>query len=73
MQCHITENPDSKWEQLNPELNVRFVEVCEPHHALSLLQKARQDKCETLHIYAERLYTSAHDTRLNLNKAMVGS
>ena len=72
-QCYITENPDSTWEQLKSELSVRFTEQCNPHHALSLLHKARQSKSETVKVYAEKSYTLAHDAFAQLNKAVAES
>ena len=71
IQCDITENPDSIWEMLKPELSARFVEVCDPHHALSLLHKARESKSETVIFYAERLCTLVCYAFVKLNKAVV--
>ena len=49
------------------------MEVCDPHHGLSLLDKMRQSKSETVQVYAEKLHTLAHDTFMKLNKAVVES
>ena len=38
-----------------------------------LLHKARQSKSETVQVYAERLYTLAHDTFAKLNNIVVES
>ena len=73
IQHYITENPDSAWEQLKSGLSLKFVEICDPHHALSLLHKARQSKSETVQVYAEKLHALAHDTFMKLNKAVVES
>ena len=73
IQCYITENPDSTWEELKSELSVRFAEVCDPHHNLPLLHNTRQNKSETVHAYAERLHTLAHYTFMKLFKAVVES
>ena len=54
-------------------MSVRFTEVCDPHHALSVLHKLRQSKRETAQAYAERLYTLAHDAFTQLDKAVVES
>ena len=35
-------NQKNSWEQLQSELNVRFAEVNDPHHAFTILCKARQ-------------------------------
>ena len=58
---YMTENPGSTWEELKSELSVRFAEVSDPHHAFTMLRKARQLKHETVQVYAERLHTLAHD------------
>ena len=68
IQCYIMKNPDIILEQLKSELSLTFVEVCDPHHAMSLLCKTREIKNKTAYIYAERLYTSA-----KLHKAVVES
>ena len=52
----MTEHPNSSWEDLKPELNIRFAEVNDSHHALTMLHKARQTKIETVQVNAERLY-----------------
>ena len=70
---YITENPDNTWEQLKAELNVRFAEISDPHHAFTMLHKARQTKHETVQVYAERLYTLAHDAFAKLDKTVVES
>ena len=73
IQNHITENPDYTLEQLKSELSVWYAEVCDPHHALSLLHKSRQSKSERVQIYTEGLYTLAHDAFAHLNKAVLES
>ena len=70
---YMTENPGSTWEELKSELSVRFAEVSDPHHAFTMLRKARQLKHETVQVYAERLYTLAHDAFTKLDKAVVES
>ena len=70
---YITENSDNKWEQLKAELNARFAEICDPHHAFTMLRKSRQTKHETVQVYAEQLYTFAHDAFAKLDKTVVKS
>ena len=38
----MTEHPNSSWEDLKSELNIRFVEVNNSHHAFTMFHKARQ-------------------------------
>ena len=54
-------------------MSVRFAEVCDPHHSLLLLHKARQSKSEAVTGYAERLYTLAHDAFVKLDKTVTES
>ena len=42
IQRYMTENPNSSWADLKSELNVRFAEVNDSHHAFTMLHKARQ-------------------------------
>ena len=42
-------------------MSLRSAEVCDPHHALSLMHKARQNKSETVQVSAERLCTLTYD------------
>ena len=44
IQRYMTENPNSSWADLKSELNVRFAEVNDSHHAFTMLHKARQSK-----------------------------
>ena len=56
----MTEHPNSLWEDLKSELNIRFAEVNDSHHAFTMLCKARQRKTETVQVYSERLYALAN-------------
>ena len=44
--------PNSSWEDLKSEINIRFAEVNDSHHAFTVLSKARQTKSETAQVYA---------------------
>ena len=50
---------------------MRFAEVNDPHHAFTLLCKARQVKYESVHIYAERQHALANDAFTKVDKAAV--
>ena len=72
-QRYMTEHPKSSWEDLKSELNTRFAEVNDCHHAFTMLHKVRQRKCETVQVYAERLYALANDAFANVHKDAVES
>ena len=55
------------------ELNIRFVEINDSHHAFTMLHKARQTKSETVQVYAERLYTLPNDAFAKVYKGVVES
>ena len=40
----MAEYPKNSWEQFKSELNVRFAGINDPHHAFTMLHKARQIK-----------------------------
>ena len=61
--------PGNSREQLKSELNVRFAEVNDPHHAFTILCKARQDKNEPVQVYAERLHPLANDEYAKVDKS----
>ena len=48
IQRYLTEYRENSWEQLKSELDVRFAEVNDPHHAFTMLCKARQVKMSLL-------------------------
>ena len=52
---------------------MRFVEVNDPDHAITMLCKAKAIKNESVQVYAERLYTLANDTFVKVDKAVVES
>ena len=70
---YMTEHHNSSWEDLKSELNIRFGEVNDFHHAFTMLHKARQTKSETVQVYAERLYALANDAFAKLDKGIVES
>ena len=41
IQRYMTEHPNSLWENLMSEPNIRFAEVNDSHHAFTMLHKAR--------------------------------
>ena len=42
IQGYIAEYPENSCKQLKSELNVKFAEVNDPHHAFTILCKTRQ-------------------------------
>ena len=70
IQRYMTEHPNSSWEDLKSEFNIRFAEVCDSHHAFTMLHKARQTKSGTVQVYAERLYGIANDAFLRLIRVL---
>ena len=73
IQRYMSDNPNSSWADLKSELNVRFVEVNDSHHAFTMLHKARQSKHEKVQIDAERLYALANDAFAKMDKVVVES
>ena len=65
--------PENSWEQLKSELNVRFAEVNDSHHAFTMFSKARQVQNESVQLYAERLYALTNDAFAKVDKAVVES
>ena len=63
------EYPEISWEQLKSEINVRFAEVNNLHHALTILCKAWQVKM-SVQVYTERLYALANDAFTKVDKAV---
>ena len=51
---YMTEHPNSSWEDLRSEVNIRFAEVNDSHHTFTMFCKARQRKSETVQVYADR-------------------
>ena len=54
VQRYVAVYPENSLEQLKSELNVRFAEVNDLHHALNMLHKAMPVKNESVQVYAER-------------------
>ena len=73
LERYMIEYPENSWEQLKSELNVRFAEVNDHHHAFTMLHKARQFKYESVHACTERLYTLANDAFTKVDKGAVES
>ena len=69
----MTEHPNSSWDDLKSELNIRYAEVNDSHHAFTVLHKERQTKSETVQVYAERLYALANDVFSTVDKDAVES
>ena len=73
IQRYMTEHPNSSWEDLRSELNLRFAEVNDSHHAFTMLGKARQTKSKTVQVYVERLYALANDAFAKVDKGVIES
>ena len=56
IQRYMTENPNSSWADLKSELNVRFAEVNDSHHAFAMLGKARQSKMRLFRFMQKKGY-----------------
>ena len=41
IQRYMVEKPENSWKQLKCELNARFAEVNDPHHAFTMLCKVK--------------------------------
>ena len=54
-------------------MNVRFAEVNDPHHALTMLCKAKQVKHESVLAYTARLYALVNDAFTKVDKADLDS
>ena len=61
IQRYMVKYPKISCKQFKSELNMRFAEVNDPHHAFTMLCSARQFKNEYVQVYAERLYALAND------------
>lgn len=59
IQRYMTANPDQTWGQLKEELALRFSDVTDSHHAMSLLRALRQGHYENIQVYAEILLSLA--------------
>ena len=68
----MTEHPNSLWDDLKSELNIRLAEVNDSH-AFTMLHKARQRRSETVQVYAERLYALTNDAFAKVDKGVVES
>ena len=73
IQRYMTEHPNSSWEDLKSEPNIKFAEVNDSHHAFTMLHKARQTKNETVQVYVQKLYALANDAFAKVDKGVVES
>ena len=73
IQRYMTEHPNSSWQDLKSELNIRFAEVNDSHYAFTMLHKARQTESETVQVDAERLYILANDAFAKVDKGVIES
>ena len=71
IQRYMAECLENSWEKLKYELNVRFAEVNDLHHAFAMLCKARKVKNESVQVYTERLYALANHAFPKVNKTIV--
>ena len=53
---NITANPNNTWNWLKNELSARFAEMQDSQHAFTLLRQTKQKPCETVQVYAERIF-----------------
>ena len=67
----MAEYPKNNGEQLKSELNVRFAEVNDPHHAFTMLCKERQVKHESLQVYTDRLYDLKNHAFTEIDKVVI--
>ena len=57
----LRERPQATWGEMKQELTVRFAEIVDPQHALTLLRKIKQRPKESVQLFAERLLTLSED------------
>ena len=57
----LRERPQAAWGEMKQELTVRFAEIVDPQHALTLLRKIKQRPKESVQLFAERLLTLSED------------
>ena len=57
----LRERPQATWGEMKQELTVRFSEIVDQQHALTLLRKIKQKPREPIHLFAERLFTLSED------------
>ena len=69
----MTKHPNSSWQDLKLELNIRFAKVIESHHAFTILCNAKQTESETVQVFAEKLYALASNAFAKVDKGVVES
>ena len=57
----LRERPQATWGEMKQESTVRFAEIVDPQHALTLLRKIKQRPKESVQVFAERLLTPSED------------
>ena len=57
----LRERPQATWGEMKQELTVRFSEIVEQQHALTLLRKIKQKPRESIQLFAVRLLTLSED------------
>ena len=57
----LRERPQATWGEMKQELTVRFSEIVDQQHALTLLRKIKQKPREPIQLFAERLFTLSED------------
>ena len=58
---YLSANRNHSWDQITQELKIRFGEVIDSQHALLMLRRVKQNKGESIQVYAERLLALAED------------
>ena len=58
---YLSANRNHPWDQIKQELKIRFGEVIDSQHALLMLRRVKQNKGESIQVYAERLLALAED------------
>ena len=57
----LRERPQATWGEMRQELTVRFSEIVDQQHVLTLLRKIKQKPRESIQLFAERLLTLLED------------
>lgn len=58
---YLEANDNATWAELKQQLADRFSDVKDSEHALTLLQKSKQNRGETVPLYAERIFQMARE------------
>lgn len=65
LQRYLDSHENATWPDVKAELAARFAEVTDSQHAFLLLRKVKQNKGESVPMYAERLLQLAEEAYLN--------